>query len=543
MSEISSIKVNGTIYTIKDNIARSAAGLEFPIVIGQQTTTTGTWIGNAPFDQLVNGQKILYFLPFAGSNDATLNLTLSDGETTTGAKNVYISGTTRMKTHYDAGNFIPLIYRVDLKWGTSTTKYTGWWAFSDRTTDTANNIQVGNLKITAGTNGIYGTTLVMRTENNTYESIVTSSTQATTKTKNTSGFYLDEIFYYSSTTNITSGNKTSTYTLFKQFHAVDFRYNCNSGSTLIAYVPIYLVGTISNGLFYLDDTWWTQTLPTCQDNKVYIYLGEAYNTTSICLSTNHPILHFVNGNMEPYTNFNNFIANYMHRDVGKTRSNDTTHSQTEVLWGTDYNDLIDTGLYSIRGNSDFPTTNAPPGFANNNNLMYVLCMQYASNCIKQIAISARESNNIYMRTKNNNGWQPWASIITATGTNNETGTFTLTAVSSCHTIEHLSGQYQLVNDHFVYINASFKITTTTNNENLRIKLSGLPFTRNTSISGNTVINVRPDKDNTSALYAMDACIADSNYIYIYCRANDGTTQYNVPAAENDKFYISGMYAI
>lgn len=548
MSDISSIKIGDTIYSIKDNIARNTIGTEFPIIYGTQTDTTGAWTGFAPFDSLVDGQKILYFLPFAGSGNATLNLTLPDGSTT-GDTNVYYASTTRMSTHYGAGNFIPLTYHVNLQWGTSTTKYTGWWAFSDRTIDTANNIEVGNLKLKAGTNGIFGGTLIMRTGDGLYESIVTSKSTATTKTKNPSGFYLDEIFYYSSSGSaITSGNTTGTYVLYSQGHSMDFRYSSNCGSTLVAYKPIYLVGTITNGLFYLDDVWWTQTLPTKQDGKVYIYLGEACSTVNYCLSTNHHIFHFINGNIEPYVNLNNTLANFINRDCGKLRSDNTVHNQKEVLWGTDFDDLIDTGLYVIRGNSSFPTTNAPPGFDNTNNLCYVLVMKYSTNSIKQIVLSVRESNNIYVRTHTNSGWNPWSSLITTTGTNNETGTFTLIAPESSdstkyHTIEHIEGYYQLINAHFVYITAKFKITTTENNDTCRLKLNGLPFARNTTISRNTTINIRPDKENTGAVYAVDACIADSNCVYIYSRKNDGKTQLYTNAATNDIFYISGTYAI
>lgn len=548
MSDISSIKIGDTIYSIKDNIARNNIGTEFPIIYGTQTDTTGAWTGVAPFDSLVDGQKILYFLPFAGSGDATLNLTLPDGSTT-GAKNVYYTSTTRMTTHYGSGNFIPLTYHVNLQWGTSTTKYTGWWAFSDRTVDTANTIQVGNLKLTAGANGIFGGTLVMRTGDGLYESIVTSKSTAATKTKNPSGFYLDEIFFYNTDgSNITSGNTTGTYALYKQGHSMDFRYSSNCGSTLVAYKPIYLVGTITNGLFYLDDVWWTQTLPTIQDKKVYIYIGEAYSTTSYCLSNNHHIFHFINGNIEPYVNLNNTLANFINRDWGKLRSDNTVHNQTEVLWGTDFNDLIDTGLYAIRGNSSFPTTNAPPEFNNADNVCYVLVMKYNTTFFKQIALSVRESNNIYVRTHNNSGWNPWSSLITTTGTNNETGTFTLIASVSSgstkyHTIEHIAGYYQLINEHFVYITAKFKITTTENNNTCILKLNGLPFARNATISKNTPINIRPDKGNTGAVYALDASIADGNCVYIYSRKNDGKTQLYTNAATNDIFYISGTYAI
>lgn len=547
MSDISSIKIGDTIYNIKDNTARDNIGTEFPIVYGTQTATTGAWTGVAPFDSLVDGQKILYFLPFAGSGNATLDLTLPDGNTT-GAKNVYYASASRMTTQYGAGNFIPLTYHVNFQWGTSTTKYTGWWAFSDRTTDIANNVQVGNLRLTAGANGIFGSTLVMRTGDGLYESIVTSRTTATTKTKNSSGFYLDEIFSYGGSGTITSGNTTATGSLYRQATNIDFRYNSNCGSTLVAYKPIYLVGRITNGLFYLSDVWWTQTLPTTQDGKVYIYIGEANDTVNYCLSINHHIFHFINGSIEPYVNLNNTLANFINRDRGKLRSNNTVHNQNEVLWGTDFDDLIDSGLYVIRGNSSFPTTNAPPEFDNADNVCYVLVMKYTSTFIKQIALSVRESNNIYVRTRNNNGWNPWSSLITTNGTNNETGTFTLIASESSgstkyHTIEHIEGYYQLINEHFVYITAKFKITTTENNDTCRLKLSGLPFARNATISKNIPINIRPDQENTGAVYAVDACIANDNCVYIYSRKNDGKTQFYTNAATNDIFYISGTYAI
>ena len=547
MSDISSIKIGETIYSIKDNIARNNIGTEFPIIYGTQTATTGAWTGVAPFDSLVDGQKILYFLPFAGSGNATLDLTLPDGSTT-GAKNVYYASATRMTTHYGAGNFIPLTYHVNFQWGTSTTKYTGWWTFSDRTIDIANNVQVSSLKLTAGANGIFGSTLVMRTGDGLYESIVTSRTTATTKTKNPSGFYLDEIFSYGGSGTTTSGNTTATGYLYRQVNNTDFRYNSNCGSTLVAYKPIYLVGTITNGLFYLDDVWWTQTLPTTQDGRVYIYIGEACGTVNYCLSNNHHIFHFINGSIEPYVNLNNTLANFINRDRGKLRSDNTVHNQNEVLWGTDFDDLIDSGLYVIRGSSSFPTTNAPPEFDNADNVCYVLVMKYTSSFIKQIALSVRESNNIYVRTYNNNGWKPWSSLITTTGTNNETGTFTLIASESSdstkyHTIEHIEGYYQLINEHFVYITAKFKITTTENNDTCRLKLSGLPFARNATISKNIPINIRPDRENTGAVYAVDACIANDNCVYIYSRKNDGKTQLYANAATNDIFYISGTYAI
>ena len=97
------------------------------VIVGTQTAVTGSWTGVAKFSELKDGQRIEYWLPYNGSGNATLNLTLSTGSTT-GAKNCYYSGTSRITTQYPAGNVIHLTYRESVSIAGSSTKYTGWWA-------------------------------------------------------------------------------------------------------------------------------------------------------------------------------------------------------------------------------------------------------------------------------------------------------------------------------------------------------------------------------------------------------------------------------
>ena len=75
---------------------------------------------------------------------------------------------------------------------------------------------------------------------------------------------------------------------------MDLRYSTNCGSTLTKGLETYLVGTIDedDGLFYLDSPWWTQTKPTTEDGKVYIYLGVSYSTYQIYLSSDNPAYMF-----------------------------------------------------------------------------------------------------------------------------------------------------------------------------------------------------------------------------------------------------------
>lgn len=103
-------------------------GVEF--IVGTWTATSGTWTGKSKEQVLVDGKQILLYLPFAGSGNATLNLTLANGNTT-GAKNCYWSGTTRLTTHYAQYQIARLVYKKSLN--INGTNYEGWWA-SDRDT-------------------------------------------------------------------------------------------------------------------------------------------------------------------------------------------------------------------------------------------------------------------------------------------------------------------------------------------------------------------------------------------------------------------------
>ena len=79
-------------------------------------------------------------------------------------------------------------------------------------------------------------------------------------------------------------------------------YSTNCGTTLVAHKPVYLVGTIGNdGLFYLGTPWWTQTEPTTEDGKVYIYLGDAYSTSAIYKVANNPAYEYRDGAFRGYS--------------------------------------------------------------------------------------------------------------------------------------------------------------------------------------------------------------------------------------------------
>ena len=115
-----------------------------PLVKGTQTTATGAWTGSlvgTGISELYDGLTIKYYLPRAGSGNATLNLTLDDGNnTTTGPINCYISSG-RLTTHYAVGTVVIFTYfsagSISIN-GTPTTD-NRWIAHADYNSDTTYN--------------------------------------------------------------------------------------------------------------------------------------------------------------------------------------------------------------------------------------------------------------------------------------------------------------------------------------------------------------------------------------------------------------------
>ena len=195
---------------------------EKPVINGTQTSATYSWTGVAPFKELKDGQKITYWLPFscAGSyvsmpywkdsegttqqstnSGSVLNLTLSDGSTT-GNVSVYYSGSSRLTSHFTAGNAIELTYKKLVKIGGYY--YTGWWANANYNVDTLDN-RISYFTGKTGSKGIWAYSLFMEDSSGTYQNIctasdgtVTASNKTTAKTKkaNTNGFKISSSIYY-----------------------------------------------------------------------------------------------------------------------------------------------------------------------------------------------------------------------------------------------------------------------------------------------------------------------------------------------------------
>lgn len=275
---------NVTFSMLDSNTQNTITSITPELIVGTHgTTATATWTGTSTkLSSIQSGTRIQFKMTSAGASNVTLNLTLNNG-TTTGAKPVYYNNTTRLGTQYGINAVIDLIYDGSA------------WRITNPYTNNNTVGSYGATSLVAGTGTIRQYSLIMRTENDTWSSFTTTSGTDTNKTKNTNGFILSDLYYMASSSNYAAGKKCSTC---YESYSFNFCYSANCGSTLVAGEKVYIVGEINsnNGLFYLDNTWWTQTEPTTDDGKTYVYVGVASSTTNVYLNTRNPAYQFYNGN-------------------------------------------------------------------------------------------------------------------------------------------------------------------------------------------------------------------------------------------------------
>ena len=291
------------------------------------------WEANVPFSKLEDGQKITVTYSYGsivgsvetteliGWNDTSSNnyvylkLTYPNGDTTEWIP-CYYSNTDRLTTHYRAGVPITFTYHENLLQNATETSggsavVRGFFANASYYSNTSYTQYSNNVK--AGTNGIKAYTLIMQDGEDTWSCFYSGAMKFTNtgKPAYTGGFRLGKVLYSSGSGAQTSNSSLDTYYNYKEgvvtstiydVYPVDLRYSTNCATTLVAQRPIYLVGTVeSSGLFHLDiSQWWTQTQPTYEDGKVYIYLGVAYSTYQFWLATENPAYMYYNNDFILY---------------------------------------------------------------------------------------------------------------------------------------------------------------------------------------------------------------------------------------------------
>ena len=290
MARISDIKLpDGTEYDIG-----ISTGAEF--IYGTQTAATNLWTGVTKDTELYDNKEIIYFLPFAGTSSNTgLNLTLADG-TETGFKAVYYNSSTRHTTQYGQYQMVRMVYHSSLRIG-STVYNQGWWIdYARDLNDSAYYIKTSGAVYKTST-ALYRYQICLEVNDTTIVPINTvNNSTATTKTLTTSSFKpFGKILYYNSTTTVNANANVPDGRIYYG-SSVNLSYSFNTGTTLTAQKAVYMVCTPqSDGTAKLYSTPITQALPSTDDGRYYIYLGQAYTTSNIYLYTYHPVYMYKNG--------------------------------------------------------------------------------------------------------------------------------------------------------------------------------------------------------------------------------------------------------
>lgn len=203
--------------------------------------------------------------------------------------------------------------------------------------------------IKAGSNKIFPYTFIMQNADGRWESIVTSYSTSTSKSKNPHGFLLGQIMYMSGNATYNENAVVGTYCVNEFFgNLLDHRYSFNTANDATygttANKPLYIVGTIgSDGLFYLADKWWAQDLPTTEDGLVYIYVGDAYDNYRMTFTANKKMYHYAQGHIEEYSQnadtravTSGDIVSFNSTDILPLKNLTCTINPVQDLHGQDY---------------------------------------------------------------------------------------------------------------------------------------------------------------------------------------------------------------
>ncbi|MDY4816166.1 MAG: hypothetical protein SO274_11310, partial [Turicibacter bilis] len=295
-------------------------------------TKDGTWTVSIPgITELTEGLTIKIRLKRAGASTCTLNL---NG---LGAKTVYFRYGSKLTSQYSKESVIALTYTTDAI-GSGTDR-TGW--IVENIYDTTNTYQLRTYYSRYTTKTVLYRYMIcfVNKDNLLIPANNVSNSTATNKTLTTDSFDLTKgIYYYNSTSTVAANELTGNGVLYQQLGLVNLQYSFNTGKTLTAHKPVYVVVTPTgtNGEVVLASNPIAQTLPTTDDGNRYVFLGYAYDTYRIELTIDHPV-YVYNSIAKAYV-----AENYSHEaNIKNLQSNFVINSQAKggfvSAGGTNYN--------------------------------------------------------------------------------------------------------------------------------------------------------------------------------------------------------------
>lgn len=249
---------------IKVKFARHDDSIEY--INGSQSAATGSWTGATKDTSLYTGKTIAYRLPYAGSGNATLNLTFPNG-TTSGAKAVY-SMTTRVTTHYPAGSVIHMTYDGS-NWRT-----TGWYNTNNFDRLLHNNYLLAKSALTANK--------ISAAKSDGYFNLAASTA-------------FDMTFPLVLPTGAVAA--AAQFTAYETYPSVNPATTATVQGVAVNKM-VFLKGTVSGNTFTTAaSNWLTCTIPTSADSFYYMPIGVIANdaTTKMFFNPSNVLFAYING--------------------------------------------------------------------------------------------------------------------------------------------------------------------------------------------------------------------------------------------------------
>lgn len=237
-------------------------------IVGTQTAATGSWKGVTTDSTLKTGKTIAYKLPYAGSGNASLTLTLAGG-TTTAAIPVYLSNT-RVTTQFPVQSVIQMTYDGS-NWRVTAIPDSNYY---DRTR--VNNAFTAVSAITANR-------LICGTDSG-YQHIAAGVS-----------FDIGHPILYAVSAIAANATGTNNYLAYPSVNA-STSGTIESGA---AKKTLYLKGTVSASTFTVASSpFMTTVIPTTENGFFYISLGVMYSTTQIYFESSNRLYAYVNGSFQ-----------------------------------------------------------------------------------------------------------------------------------------------------------------------------------------------------------------------------------------------------
>ena len=202
-------------------------------------------------------------------------------------------------------------------------------------------------------------------------SSATNGTTNLSSSMNTRKFLLGgDIRYYSTNATTNANADLTANTMWQQYtFALGYSFNNTSSAlSLTVSKPVYMVCTDEGkGLGKLASPYYTQTLPSSADGKLYVLLGYMYSATNLEMTLEHPIFEYKNGSIGLWSSNNHSHGNLTNDGrIGSTSGKLIVTGSSGTIKATDYykynviapqynnNGTIVTDTYNVKIDTTIP---------------------------------------------------------------------------------------------------------------------------------------------------------------------------------------------